>query len=157
MNATGLTEPGGSGEGMRRATGRDREGWFGVLDSWGAGVRPDGTFTVGASKTVAVPVEQLFAAFVDADLRELWLPGARIRERTSQPGRSARFDWDDGATRVNVSVAATGEDRSQAAVEHERLPDARTAEETKAYWRERLEVLKAVLEAGPPRPGGGDE
>jgi hypothetical protein len=187
MNATDHAEPGGSGEGMRRATGRDRGGWFAVLDAWGAagrpyqeiaawltgehglsswwaqkliveyeqarglraaGVRPDGTFTVGASKTVAVPAEQLYAAFVDAEVRELWLPGAAIRERTSQPGRSARFDWDDGATRVNVSVAAAGEAKSQAAVEHERLPDARAAEEAKAYWRERLDVLKTVLEGG---------
>ena len=187
MNATDHAEPGGSGEGMRRATGRDRGGWFAVLDAWGAagrpyqeiaawltgehglsswwaqkliveyeqarglraaGVRPDGTFTVGASKTVAVPAEQLYAAFVDAEVRELWLPGAAIRERTSQPGRSARFDWDDGATRVNVSVAAAGGAKSQAAVEHERLPDARAAEEAKAYWRERLDVLKTVLEGG---------
>jgi hypothetical protein len=187
MNATDHAEPGGSGEGMRRSTGRDRGGWFAVLDAWGAagrpyqeiaawltgehglsswwaqkliveyeqarglraaGVRPDGTFTVGASKTVAVPAERLYAAFVDAEVRELWLPGAAIRERTSQPGRSARFDWDDGATRVNVSVAAAGEAKSQAAVEHERLPDARAAEEAKAYWRERLDVLKTVLEGG---------
>lgn len=187
MNATDHAEPGGSGEGMRRATGRDRGGWFAVLDAWGAagrpyqeiaawltgehglsswwaqkliveyeqarglraaGVRPDGTFTVGASKTVAVPAERLHAAFVDAEVRELWLPGALIRERTSQPGRSARFDWDDGATRVNVSVAAAGEAKSQVAVEHERLPDARAAEEAKAHWRERLDVLKAVLEGG---------
>jgi len=187
MNATDHAEPGGSGEGMRRATGRDRGGWFAVLDAWGAagrpyqeiaawltgehglsswwaqkliveyeqarglraaGVRPDGTFTVGASKTVAVPAERLYAAFVDAEVRELWLPGALIRERTSQPGRSARFDWDDGATRVNVSVAAAGEAKSQVAVEHERLPDARAAEQAKAHWRERLDVLKAVLEGG---------
>jgi hypothetical protein len=187
MNATDHAEPGGSGEGMRRATGRDRGGWFAVLDAWGAagrpyrevaawltgehglsswwaqkliveyeqarglraaGVRPDGTFTVGASKTVAVPAERLYAAFVDAEVRELWLPGTAMRERTSQPGRSARFDWDDGATRVNVSVAAAGEARSQAAVEHERLPDARAAEEAKSYWRERLDVLKTVLEGG---------
>jgi hypothetical protein len=71
-----------------------------------------------------------------------------IRERTSQPGRSARFDWDDGATRINVSVAAAGEAKSQVAVEHERLPDMQAAEEAKAYWRERLDVLKTVLEGG---------
>ena len=187
MNATDHAEPGGSGEGMRRATGRDRGGWFAVLDAWGAagrpyreiaawltgehgvsswwaqkliveyeqarglraaGVRPDGTFTVGASKTVAVPAERLYAAFIDAEVRELWLPGVAMRERTSQPGRSARFDWDDGATRINVSVAAAGEAKSQVAVEHERLPDMQAAEEAKAYWRERLDVLKTVLEGG---------
>lgn len=71
----------------------------------------DGTFAVGTSKTVAVPVERLFEAFVDAELRERWLPGAVMRERTSQTGRSAHFDWADGATRVNVGFTAKGSAR----------------------------------------------
>lgn len=110
------------------------------------GVRPDGTFEVSTSKTVAVPVERLFAAFTDQQLRERWLPGVALRERTSQPGRSARFDWEDGATRVNVTFAPTGEARSQVALSHERLPDAGAAEHAKAYWRERVAALKALLE-----------
>jgi hypothetical protein len=65
-----------------------------------------------------------------------------LHERTSRPGRSARFDWEDGATRVNVGFAANGEAASQAAVEHERLPDPQAAEKAKAYWRERLTALK---------------
>jgi hypothetical protein len=193
MNATDDPEPGRPREGMRRATGRDRNEWFDVLDAWDAtgrpyheiaawltaehdlsrwwaqkliveyeqerglrapGVRPDGTFTVTASKTVAVPVDRLFAAFVDPEVRERWLPAAVIRERTSQPGRSVRFDWDDGATRVNVSVAAAGEAKSQTAVEHERLPDAQAADEAKAYWRERLAVLKTLLEGDAPESFG---
>jgi uncharacterized protein YndB with AHSA1/START domain len=40
---------------------------------------------VGTSKTVPVPVGRLFEAFVDAELRERWLPGAVMRVRTSQP------------------------------------------------------------------------
>lgn len=109
------------------------------------GVRPDGTFSVGASKTVAAPAERAFQAFVDAGLRERWLPGVTLRERTSRPGRSARFDWDDGATRISVGFTAKG-GASEVAVEHERLPDARTAQEQKAYWRERLAALKTLLE-----------
>jgi hypothetical protein len=31
-------------------------------------------------------------------------------------------------------------------VEHERLPSAQAAAEQKAYWRERLAALKALLE-----------
>jgi hypothetical protein len=111
------------------------------------GIRPDGTFSVGASKTVAVSVEQLYAAFMDLELRDRWLPGAVMRERTSQPGRSARFDWEDGATRVSVSFAATGDARSLAAVEHERLPNAEEAKRALSFWRERLAVLKTVLES----------
>jgi uncharacterized protein YndB with AHSA1/START domain len=109
-------------------------------------VRPDGTFTVTASKTVAVPVAELFDAFVNAELREHWLPGAVLRERTSRPGRSVRFVWVDGDTRVNVTFAPSGSGKSQVAVEHERLPDPTTAATTKTYWRERLTALKALLE-----------
>ena len=111
-----------------------------------AGVRPDGTFAGGASKTIAAPVQRLYHAFVDAKVREGWLPGAVLQERRSQPGRSVRFDWDDGASRVNVTFAALGDAKSQVAIEHDHLPDARAAEERKAYWRERLTALKTQLE-----------
>jgi hypothetical protein len=183
-SSTMTREARSSGEGVRRATGRDRDQWFGLLDAWGAaarpyreiadwltrehdlsswwaqkliveyeqarglrpaGVRPDGTFSVTASKTVGVPVERLFEAFVDAKLRKRWLPGAKMRERTSERGRSARFDWENGSTRVNVGFLAKGKAKGQVGLEHEHLPDARSAEKMKAFWRERLEVLKAIL------------
>jgi hypothetical protein len=111
------------------------------------GVRPDGTFSAGASKTVAAPVERAFAAFVDPQVRERWLPGVTLRERTSRPGRSARFDWQDGETRLNVGFIAEGGSKSQVAVEHERLPDAEAAQRMKVYWRERLAELKTLLES----------
>ena len=110
------------------------------------GVRPDGTFTVGTSKTVAVPVDRLYAAVMDPAQRERWLPGAEMHERTTRPGRSARFDWGDGATRVNMTFAATGDAGSQVAVEHERLPNARAGEAALESWRQRLAALKAFLE-----------
>ena len=109
------------------------------------GVRSDGTFSVGASRTIAAPVEHVFEAFVDAGLRRRWLPGIDLRERTVQPGRSARFDWGDG-TRINVSFQANGEAKAVVAVEHERLPDTHAAEEAKASWRDRLSALKTMLE-----------
>jgi hypothetical protein len=111
------------------------------------GQRGDGNFSVSASKTVAVPVDRLFAAFADDDLRERWLPGAAFELRTAQPGRSLRANWEDGSTRVSVTFTALGESKSQAALQHERLPDAETADRLKAYWRERVAVLKGVLEA----------
>jgi uncharacterized protein YndB with AHSA1/START domain len=109
------------------------------------GEGPNG-FTVTASKTVAVPVERLYEAFVDASVRGRWLPGADLRERTALPPRSARFDWGDGTTRVNVFFTAKGDARSAAALQHERLPDGDEAERMKAFWRERVSTLKEVLE-----------
>jgi uncharacterized protein YndB with AHSA1/START domain len=107
----------------------------------------DGLFEVSVSRTVAAPVERLFAAFADPGERERWLPGATVRERTSQPNRSARFDWEDGSTRLVVGFTDKGAGRSHVALVHEKLPDAKAAERAKSYWRERLDALKELLEA----------
>ena len=109
------------------------------------GETPEG-FTVGTSKTVAVPVERLFDAFVDESLRKRWLPDGELSERTATRPKSARFDWGDGSTRVIVGFEAKGEATSTVAIEHERLANAREAERMKAYWRERVAALKEELE-----------
>jgi uncharacterized protein YndB with AHSA1/START domain len=184
MNATARTKQ-VQPDGVRRGTGRSREEWFALLDTWGAkgrpyreiadwltekqrlsdwwaqkliveyeqargvrppGVRRDGTFTVGASKTVAVPVTRLFQAFVDPAQRRRWLPGAVVRERDSTPARVARFDWGDDGSRIEVTFAEKGRPRSVANVEHQRLPTAAAAEQRKTFWRERMSALKELLE-----------
>ena len=110
------------------------------------GQHADG-FAATATRTVAVPAERLYAAMTDAAERERWLPGAGLRLRTTTAPRTARYDWEDGSTRVVVGFDALGEDKSRIAISHERLPDADTHEAMKAYWRERLSALKALLEA----------
>jgi hypothetical protein len=104
--------------------------------------RRDG-FSVTASKTIAVPVERLFAAVTDT----AWPEAGALRQRTAQPARTARFDWRDGATRVIVGFTAKGEAKSMVALAHEKLADAQVADEMKRYWRERLAELKVALEA----------
>ena len=171
-------------EGIVRATGKNRQEWFAVLDEWGAagrayreiaswltgehglsawwaqkliveyeqargirgqGARPDGTFAAGASKTVGVPLDRLWAALTDADQRSRWLPDLALTERTSQPERSIRFDVGDG-TRLAVTVAAMTAGKAQLAVEHDRLPDAEAAAAARTAWKKRLGTLKALLE-----------
>ena len=101
---------------------------------------------MSASKTVAVPVERLYAAFLDEALRARWLPGVTLRLRTATPHRTARFDFEAGASRLAVGFTVKGEGRSSVAMEHERLPDAETADRQKAFWRERMQELRRVLE-----------
>jgi hypothetical protein len=109
------------------------------------GEHPDG-FTITASRTVAVRVDRLYDAFVDASLRERWLPDGALRERTASRPKSARFDWGDGETRVNVTFLAKEEAKSTVALSHVRLADAEEAERMKAYWRARIAAMKEVLE-----------
>jgi hypothetical protein len=110
-----------------------------------AGEHADG-FAITATKTVAVPVDRLYDAFVDEALRAKWLPDDELRVRTATKPKSARFDWGEGDTRVNVTFIAKGEAKSTAALQHARLPDAQEAERMKAFWRDGVATLKAVLE-----------
>jgi hypothetical protein len=105
-------------------------------------------FSITASKTVSVPVEQLFDAVVEEPLRSRWLPDGSLRERTSSKPKSARFDWGDGTTRVIFGFESKGEAKSTVALEHERLADGDEAERMKSFWRERVSALKTQLESG---------
>jgi hypothetical protein len=100
------------------------------------GERADGTFTATVSRTVAVPVEQLYDAFADEALRE----------RTATRPKSARYDFGDDGSRVLVSFLAKGQATSTVAIEHTRLRDAAHADRMKAYWRSRLDELKSRIE-----------
>lgn len=111
------------------------------------GEKEDG-FAVTASRTIAVPVERVYDAFVDESARERWLPGAELSERTATRPKSVRFDWGDGTTRVHITFLAREETKSTVALEHRRLADADEAARSKAYWRERLIALKGLLETG---------
>ena len=110
------------------------------------GESPDGSFTVTASKTAAVPVDVLYDAVVDPARRERWLAGATLRERTATRPRSARFDWDGDGSRVHVTFTDKGDGRATATVSHERLAGAAEAERMKAFWRERVAALKQEVE-----------
>lgn len=111
------------------------------------GQKSDGTFSAGASKTVAVPAERLFAAFSDESVRQQWLPDAALQIRTATSPKSLRADWDDGLTRIVVGVTPKGVGKAQVGLQHERLADAEAAAAMKTFWRERLAALKQLLES----------
>lgn len=104
-------------------------------------------FRITAAKTVAVPIAQLFAAFVEPDRRRSWLADADLRERTVTAPRSARFDWNGGPSRLHVTFDAKDDRKSTASLNHERLADAAERDRMKAYWKEHLASLKRTLEA----------
>ena len=110
------------------------------------GARPDGTITVTATKTVAVPHSKAFDAVADATQRRRWLRDLRLRSRGSDGRRSIRFDSADGS-RVKVTFHATSENKVQVAVEHSRISTARAASREKTAWRDRLAALREVAES----------
>lgn len=110
------------------------------------GQRADGMFAASASKTVDVGVDELFEAFADETVRERWLGEYELAVRTVRPGTSITGAWEDGTTRLTISFVAKGESKSQVALDHARIPTAAEADELKTFWRERLVMLKKLLE-----------
>lgn len=110
------------------------------------GQRSDGYYSPSASKTIAVPVDRLFEAFADPRMREQWLPGVALTVRTATAPKTFRAVWEDDSSRLVVGFTAKGDAKAQVGVVHEKITDADTADRMKAYWRERLAVLKRLLE-----------
>ena len=71
---------------------------------------------------------------------------AQARTTSVRHSRRLVTQREDGTTRLIAGFTAKGPGKSQVALSHERVPDAEVAAELKAYWRERLGVLKALLE-----------
>ncbi|WBC16104.1 hypothetical protein O7600_04490 [Micromonospora sp. WMMA1998] len=110
------------------------------------GQRRGGGVEAGGSRTVAVPVETLFHAFADEATRRRWLPDVEVRVHTATAPKTFRADWAGGPSRIVVGLTAVGASKARVAVLHEKLADAGEAERLRAYWRDRLGALKALLE-----------
>jgi hypothetical protein len=103
-------------------------------------------FEISASKTIAVPVDVLFKMFVDPERLKGWLKDGKMRLRNSRPNRGARFDWEDGSTRVVVGFTDKGPSTSAVSLAHQKLPGPDEAETAKAAWKKRLGALQTHLE-----------
>ena len=108
------------------------------------GQRRSGAWEATKSRTFGVPVAALFRSFHDARRRARWLDGVKPTVRTATAAKSLRMSWPDGSL-VVVLFTAKGPEKSQVAIQHEKLPDQATAAKMKAYWSERLEALGKVL------------
>jgi hypothetical protein len=106
--------------------------------------RPEG-YQVGASKTIGVPVAEVWRAWEDPELRKRWLPHAELSLRTATEPRTMRFDWGEGG-RVVAYFEEDEKAKTRLSVQHELLPDSEAAERWKTFWRVRVAALKELLE-----------
>jgi hypothetical protein len=106
-----------------------------------------GSFQVSVSKTFPVGAAALFRSFAEEPERDRWLEPGTLAVRTAREAKSVRFDFRGGASRAVAYVEPKGEAKATVTVQHEKLPDAGSVEEMRAFWRERLERLATVLSA----------
>ncbi|MEK6374016.1 MAG: hypothetical protein AABO58_15120 [Acidobacteriota bacterium] len=108
------------------------------------GQRRSGEWEVSKSKTVAVPVKKLYAAFKTARGRAKWLADANLTVRTAKPEKSMRVRWEDG-TPVDIFFLPRGETKSQVAIQHRKLTSKADADRMRAFWSARLDALAAMM------------
>jgi uncharacterized protein YndB with AHSA1/START domain len=105
-----------------------------------------GGFSATASRTVAAPLDKLYAAWSEPRQRSRWLMDAPLEIRRSTDGKSMRMTWTAGNSSVVVGFSRKGAEKSVVALEHAQLPDAKAVGAQKDYWGKALDRLKALLE-----------
>ena len=107
-------------------------------------------YQVSMSKTLPVPLSELYGAFADTQRRGQWLPEAPITVRKDTPEKTTRATWTDGdgtETSLDISYYANGEDKSRITVMQSKLADAEDVEARRAYWKAALARLGEYLKA----------
>ncbi len=115
-----------------------------VADKTGEKAASPGGYQVGASKTVAVPVDVLFEAWTDAKLRKTWLGEQAFMVRKATAPKSLRITWGDGSN-LEVLFLVKGDEKSVVQIDQRKLPDAAAVTRQKEFWKEKLARLAEVL------------
>jgi len=104
-------------------------------------------FVANASRTVKVPLADLWKAWATPAARRRWLPDPSFLVRKATTQKTMRITWVDGATNVEVQFLEKGTGKSLVAVQHSRLGKARDVARMKGYWKEALDALQEALES----------
>jgi hypothetical protein len=107
-------------------------------------------FAASVGRTIRVPLERLYSAWSDPRLLNRWMPGVSFTVRKATDNRSMRISWADGSN-VDAMFFDRGSEKSYVSLEQSRLPDSSSVLNAKRFWKERLNVLKELLEEPSPR------
>ena len=100
-------------------------------------------FVASVSRTVAVPIHALYAAWQEGK-RGDWLPdGIEVRRATKN--KSMKITWPDGSG-IDVNFYDKGGNKAVVAIEQAQLADSGAVATVKNLWGSTLDRLKATLE-----------
>jgi hypothetical protein len=108
-------------------------------------------YSVSVSRVVGAPLGELYAAWKDARRRAQWLGETGMTIRKATADKSMRITWSDGKTSVEANFYAKAADRSQVAVQHNKLTSQADVDRLRKFWGERLDALKSLLAETPKR------
>jgi hypothetical protein len=105
-----------------------------------------GEYSASVSRTMAVPIAKIYAAWVDDKVRNSWLGNAEIQISTKTENKSLRAAWDGGKSRLSVNFYPKGAAKTQVAVDHMKLANSKDCVSMKAYWSTSLNRLQELIE-----------
>jgi len=103
-------------------------------------------FSVNASRTFSHPIGAVYQAFADPDLRAKWLEPHTYKERTFTENKVWRCEMTGNNSRVEARFTAKSPDKTSVAIEHAKLPAEEDVASWRAFWRERLDRVTALLD-----------
>ncbi|MCW3077024.1 MAG: hypothetical protein JWO32_1633 [Bacteroidetes bacterium] len=116
---------------------------------WSRGIRERGQkengFEISVSKTIHVPVHQLYNAMIHEQTRKKWLKEKIIIKKATE-NKSARITWNDGSSALSIDFYTKAQDKTQIVIQHLKIKNSDEAASLKEFWSERLENLKKLLE-----------
>ena len=105
-----------------------------------------GGYQISVSRTVNVPLANLYKSVANEKSRSRWLPEDGLDVRKATANKSMRVTWKDGKTSLEINFYPKGDGKSQIVVQHSKLPDAKAAAKMKTFWGKALDKLREVLE-----------
>jgi len=103
-------------------------------------------YEISVSRTLNVPLGKLYKAFANEKTRKAWLAEDGLVVRKATTDKSMRVTWNDGKTSLEIGFFSKGDNKSQVAVQHSKLPDAKASAKMKSYWAKALDRLRETLE-----------
>jgi uncharacterized protein YndB with AHSA1/START domain len=109
------------------------------------GQRLDGKYEANKSRTFPVAIGRVYNAFAQKRVRDRWLGDIALTVRKTNKNTTVRMTWPD-ETSVTAYFVPKGRDKTQVAIQHEKLRSKADVEKRKAFWQERLDALTSEME-----------
>lgn len=102
-------------------------------------------FQISRSKTIAASASAIYQAWIEPKLRQRWLRTGPLTIRSSTRNKVVRLNWTDGISNVETRFESKGPAKTQVVVQHNKLPDERSALKMKEFWSNRLPALQRFV------------
>jgi hypothetical protein len=110
-----------------------------------SGDEADDGFQASVSRTVPLPAEAVFQAWIDGELRAKWQRRGDFEPSAIREPGTVRGKWLPDGSWLDVEVSAAAENSCELAIRHRKLADAVGAERMREFWERSVERMTERL------------